>query len=158
MLVKASWLISQRSAPRSYRTMPSPPGLVLHSLATVELPLNDGEPSFYRSTIRSDARLSYGQAQRILAGTEPFAHADMLRRLDERARELRRRRFARGALRIQTPEAVFDFDGRGGVASAHREGEPEAHALVEEFMIAANEAVAGLLSSRNRASLSSGWL
>ena len=120
---------------------------------TVELPLNDGEPSFYRSAIRSDARLSYGQAQRILSGTESFPHDDVLRRLDERARELRRRRFARGALRIQTPEAVFDFDDRGGVASAHREGEPEAHALVEEFMIAANEAVAELLSSRNRAAL-----
>jgi ribonuclease R len=77
----------------------------------------------------------------------------VLRRLDQRARELRRRRFARGALRIQTPEIVFDFDGRGGVAGARREGEPQAHALVEEFMIAANEAVAWLLASRNRAAL-----
>jgi ribonuclease R len=120
---------------------------------TVELPLNDDAPSFYRSVIRSDARLSYGQAQRILAGSESFTHADVLRRRDERARELRRRRFARGALRIQTPEVGFDFDGRGGVAGAQREGEPEAHALVEEFMIAANEAVAALLASRNRAAL-----
>jgi ribonuclease R len=125
---------------------------------TVELPLDSagstaGEPAFYRSVIRSDARLSYGQAQRILAGGESFPLEDVLRRLDERARELRRRRFARGALRIQTPEVVFEFDGRGGVASAHRQGEPEAHALVEEFMIRANEAVAELLASRNRASL-----
>jgi ribonuclease R len=120
---------------------------------TVELPLDESEPSFYRSVIRSDARLSYGQAQRILAGTESFALADVLRRLDNRARELRRRRFARGALRIETPEVVFDFDGRGGVAGARREGEPEAHALVEEFMIRANEAVADLLASRNRSAL-----
>jgi ribonuclease R len=121
--------------------------------ATVELPLDESEPSFYRSVIRSDARLSYGQAQRILAGTESFELVDVLRRLDDRARELRRRRFARGALRIQTPEVVFDFDGRGGVAGARREGEPEAHALVEEFMIRANEAVAELLASRNRTAL-----
>jgi ribonuclease R len=125
---------------------------------TVELPLDSadstaGEASFYRSVIRSDARLSYGQAQRILVGAESFVHLDVLRHLDARARELRRRRFARGALRIQTPEVVFDFDGRGGVAGARREGEPEAHALVEEFMIAANEAVAALLASRNRAAL-----
>jgi ribonuclease R len=121
---------------------------------TVELPLDaDDEPSFYRSVIRSDARLSYGQAERILAGTEPFAHEVVLRRLDARARELRRRRFARGALRIETPEIGFQFDGRGGVASARRQGEPEAHALVEEFMIAANEAVAALLASRNRTAL-----
>jgi len=125
---------------------------------TVELPLDSAdstasEPSFYRSVIRSDARLSYGQAQRILAGNETFPFEDVLRRLDERARELRRRRFARGALRIQTPEVVFEFDGRGGVAGARREGEPEAHALVEEFMIRANEAVAELLASRNRVAL-----
>ena len=48
---------------------------------------------------------------------------------------------------------MFEFDGRGGVASARREGEPEAHALVEEFMILANEAVAELLASRNRPAL-----
>src|SRR6185436_2065575 len=120
---------------------------------TVELPHEGGEPTFYRSVIRSDARLSYGQAARILDGAETFAHVDTLRRLDERARALRERRFARGALRIQTPEVVFEFDGEGGVADARRQGEPEAHALVEEFMIAANEAVAELLSSRNRAAL-----
>ena len=120
---------------------------------TVELPLDESEPSFYRSVIRSDARLSYGQAQRILAGAEAFPLEDVLRRLDERARELRRRRFARGALRIQTPEVVFEFDGRGGVEDARREGEPESHALVEEFMIRANEAVAELLASRNRTAL-----
>src|SRR5207244_4368102 len=97
---------------------------------TVELPFK-GEPSFYRSIIRSDARLSYGQAQRMLAGDEPFELLDALRGLDERARELRRSRFARGALQVQTPEVSFQFDGRGGVPSARREGEPEAPALVE---------------------------
>ena len=120
---------------------------------TVELPHDGSEPSFYRSVIRSDARLSYGQAEHILAGKEQFEHVETLRRLDDRARELRRARFARGALRIQTPEIVFAFDGRGGVADAQRQGEPDAHALVEEFMIRANEAVAELLASRNRPAL-----
>jgi len=39
------------------------------------------------------------------------------------------------------------------VARAWRESEPESHALVEELMIAANEAVARLLSSRRREAL-----
>jgi ribonuclease R len=120
---------------------------------TVELPRDESEPAFYRSVIRSDARLSYGQAERIVAGAESSPLADVLHRLDARARELRRARFARGALRIQTPEVSFAFDGRGGVSDAHREGEPEAHALVEELMIRANEAVAALLASRNRNAL-----
>jgi ribonuclease R len=120
---------------------------------TVELPLADGAPTFYRSLIRSDARLSYPQAQRIVQGEEEFVHAGALRRLDEVARDVRGRRFARGALRIESPEISFEFDGHGGVARAFRESEPQAHALVEEFMILANEAVARLLASRNREAL-----
>jgi ribonuclease R len=114
-----------------------------------------GEPLFYRSVIRSDARLSYGQAQRILAGSEaaPDAVSEGLRLAQRLSAELRRRRFARGALRIETGEITFAFDGRGGVERAWRESEPEAHALVEELMILANEAVAGLLAGRRREAL-----
>src|SRR3954465_7852244 len=48
---------------------------------------------------------------------------------------------------------VFEFDGKGGVADARWQGEPESHALVEELMILANEAVAGLLAGRRREAL-----
>src|SRR6266498_2295351 len=56
---------------------------------TVELPLDESELAFYRSVIRSDARLSYGEAARILAGADSFPLVDVLRRLDARARDLR---------------------------------------------------------------------
>jgi ribonuclease R len=113
---------------------------------TVELPPG-GEPLFYRSVIRSDARLTYGQVQRGEVELPEVALAA------EYSAELRRRRFARGALRVETPEVNFAFDGRGGVDRAWLEAEPEAHALIEELMIAANEAVAGLLWSRRREAL-----
>jgi ribonuclease R len=116
---------------------------------TVEFPA-DGEPRIYRSVIRSDARLTYGQAERREA--EP-AIAAALERTDRLTRELRDRRFARGALRIESPEISFEFDGRGGIARAWKESEPTAHRLVEELMIRANEAVAELLSSRRREAL-----
>jgi ribonuclease R len=110
----------------------------------------DGAPSFYRSVIRSDARLTYGQAQRR---DVPREVADELELAAAYSADLRRRRFARGALRVESPEISFEFDGEGGVARAWREGEPESHALVEELMILANEAVAGLLASRKREAL-----
>ena len=69
------------------------------------------------------------------------------------ATELRDRRFARGALRIESAEPVFEFDGEGGVERAWRESEPHAHMLVEELMILANEPVAGLLAGRRREAL-----
>ncbi len=116
---------------------------------TVEFPPG-GEPSFYRSVIRSDARLTYGQAQRR---DVPARVADELELAAHYSADLRRRRFARGALRVESPEITFEFDGKGGVARAWKESEPEAHALVEELMILSNEAVAGLLAGRRREAL-----
>ena len=116
---------------------------------TVEIP-PEGEPRFYRSVIRSDARLTYGQAE---GRDAPAAVVDALELNAELAVTLRERRFARGALQVQTPEIVFEFDGDGGVAGARLEGEPDAHLLVEELMILANEHVGAFLASRRRESL-----
>ncbi|HSK16365.1 MAG TPA: RNB domain-containing ribonuclease [Gaiellaceae bacterium] len=126
---------------------------------TVEIPfdgdLKPGEPRFYRSLIRSRERLTYQHAQSILAGHERAeqALADSLFLARELTEELRRRRYERGALRIETGEIAFAFDGEGGVERAWIESEPLAHMLVEELMIAANEAVGALLAGRKREAL-----
>jgi ribonuclease R len=126
---------------------------------TVEIPfgaeLHAGEAVFYRSVIRSRERLTYGRAEAILAGRESADEelTGALQLAERLALELRRRRFARGALRIETKEIAFAFDGSGGVADARPETEAHAHALVEELMILANEAVAGLLAGRRREAL-----
>ncbi|HEY6962812.1 MAG TPA: RNB domain-containing ribonuclease [Gaiellaceae bacterium] len=115
---------------------------------TVEI-APDGAPTFYRSVIRSDARLTYGEAQRREA---PELILEQLSLNDELASALRAKRFRRGALQVQTPEANFRFED-GQVAEAWLEGEPHAHMLVEELMILANELVGAFLASRNRAAL-----
>jgi ribonuclease R len=122
---------------------------------TVEVELGSGEARFYRSVIRSSARLTYSQAEAVLAGREQVepALAEAVRRAERVTSELRERRFARGALRVESSEPVFTFDGQGGVEDARRESEPHAHMLVEELMILANEAVAGLLAGRRREAL-----
>jgi ribonuclease R len=126
---------------------------------TVEALLTDElesvETRFYRSLICSRARLSYPQVEQMLAGKERVepelgAALGLTRSL---AARLRRRRFARGALQIETPEVVFAFDGSGGVERAWLEREAEAHALVEELMILANEAVASFLASHAQPTL-----
>jgi ribonuclease R len=112
-----------------------------------------GETSFYRSVIRSRERFTYGQVQRILDGEEQHRLADDVRLADEVSAELRRKRFARGALRVESPEITFAFDGQGGVERAWLEAEPAAHALIEELMILANEKVAAFLAGRKSPSL-----
>jgi len=117
--------------------------------------LNAGEPLFYRSVIRSRERLTYTHAQAVLAGAKraPDETTEVLRLAERVATELRRKRYARGALRIEAGETAFEFDGEGGVERAWIEAEPLAHSLVEEMMILANEAVAGLLGARKREAL-----
>jgi ribonuclease R len=115
---------------------------------TVEIPPR-GEPSFYRSVISSRARLTYGQAERRDGEPEVVAQLALA---DEVASELRRRRFARGALELSSPEVAFRFE-HGTVAEAWLEHEPHAHMLVEELMIRANEHVAAFLAGRRRTAL-----
>src|SRR5581483_3475478 len=74
--------------------------------------------------------LDRGAARRAFSTYVPGLVAPMLP--PELADDLRRRRFERGALAVQTPELSFRFaDGR--VADARLEGEPHAHMLVEEL-------------------------
>jgi ribonuclease R len=126
---------------------------------TVEVPfdadLRAGEPILYRSLIRSRDRLTYGQAEAILAGREKAsdATAETLELAERLSAELRRRRYARGALQIETGEPAFAFDGEGGVERAWIETEPTSHRLVEELMILANEVVAAFLAARQRGTL-----
>jgi len=116
---------------------------------TVEMP-PEGGPKFYRSIIRSRARLTYAEAERREAAPDIVAALELTDRLTAGMRD---RRFARGALRVETPEINFEFDGKGGVARAWKEREPTAHRLIEELMVAANEAVAQFLSRRRRQTL-----
>jgi ribonuclease R len=122
---------------------------------TVELPLDGGEPSFYRSVIRSRARFTYGRAEAILAGRESEEPelVEGLKRAERVSTELRERRFARGALRVDSPEVEFELTDDGRVARAWHAEEAHSHMLVEELMIRANEAVAVLLAGRRREAL-----
>src|SRR5207244_3854103 len=61
---------------------------------------------------------------------------------------LRERRFNRGALELSLPEVKIDLDRDGRVAGAHLVENTESHQIIEEFMLAANEAVARMFRER----------
>lgn len=70
----------------------------------------------------------------------------LLHDLHSLAMTLRRRRFAKGSLDLNLPEVKLDFDKEGRVIGAHEVEHDESHQLIEEFMLAANIAVATKLN------------
>jgi ribonuclease R len=71
----------------------------------------------------------------------------LLGRMRDLARLLRGRRLGRGALQLHMPEVKIDLDREGRVTGAHVVENTESHWIIEEFMLAANEAVAGALAA-----------
>jgi ribonuclease R len=107
--------------------------------------------AFYRSTIRSDARLDYDQVDRVFAGEEPTQEpwAEPLRAARAVAAALHERRMQQDALELETSEPEFRFDVGGHVAESRPSAQTESHRLIEHLMIATNEQVARLLDARS---------
>jgi ribonuclease R len=108
--------------------------------------------------IRSAARMTYTAVRDILAA-EPAAcerYAALVpefKRMEELARLLARRREERGSIDFDLPEPEIEFDEHGRMTGITRSERNFAHRIIEEFMLAANEAVASYLETRGIPSL-----
>ena len=107
--------------------------------------------SFYPSIIRSDERMTYTDVSRILVEgddalrTRYSALVRDFELMEELAGQLRAKRFERGSLDFDLPEPEVLLDLQGRPEAIIRSERNIAHVLIEEFMIAANEAVAEYL-------------
>jgi ribonuclease R len=126
---------------------------------TVEIDFDrDGNPVDSRafdSVIHSDLRLSYEEVQELFEGRAPaelLARAeplkDLIAGLRTLARRLRAVRMGRGSLDLDIPQVQVIFDAAGKVADLRFYPRLESHQLIEECMLAANEAVARELTRR----------
>ena len=114
----------------------------------------DGAPvaaDSHSAAIKSRRRFTYEEVDEYLADPAgwrsrltPQVHA-LLGRMHELAMILRQRRFRRGALELTMKEIKVDLDADGRVSGAHVVENTESHQIIEEFMLAANEAVARIL-------------
>ncbi|MFL5873470.1 MAG: RNB domain-containing ribonuclease [Solirubrobacterales bacterium] len=117
---------------------------------TTEIELGPGmEPRrarFYRSRIRSDARLDYDELDEVFAGRRqpPAGVAEPLTAAREVAAGLGEHRGG-SSLDVESFEPEFRFDADGNVVAAHGVAQTEAHRLIERLMILTNEQVAELL-------------
>ena len=122
--------------------------------------------SFAKSVIRSKARFTYEQVMALIEGErvkglkgEKVGGVAELPRLKpterrtilaihELAQQLRKNRFADGALDMEVPEAEIKIDERGMMTGIEVRPYDESHQMIEECMVAANEAVAKELWTR----------
>jgi ribonuclease R len=103
---------------------------------------------FTRSVIRSAHRLTYKQAYAILKSTPGDHLSKRLHVAWELASLLRRKRFEHGSLDLDFPDVKVWLDETGKPVRLERVENDESHQLIEEFMLAANEAVARELKNR----------
>jgi ribonuclease R len=110
---------------------------------------------FFNSVIRSQERMTYTAVRRILVDQDPNHLeryrdlVDQLKLMEELALLLNESRRARGNLDFDLPEAEIILDLQGMPENIVRAERNIAHRIIEEFMIAANEAVARHLKERN---------
>ena len=103
---------------------------------------------FARSVIRSAHRLTYKQAYTILSSPPRDELGERLHLAWQLAVLVRRKRFEHGALDLDFPEVKVWVDKKGHPVRLERVENDESHQLIEEFMLAANEAVARELTKR----------
>jgi ribonuclease R len=104
---------------------------------------------FARTIIRSARRLTYKEAFAILKSPARDTLSERLHIAWDLASLLRRNRFAQGSLDLDFPEVKVRLDETGKPIRLERIENDESHQLVEEFMLAANEAVARELKNRS---------
>ena len=104
---------------------------------------------FARTVIRSAKRLTYKEAYAILQAPARDRLGEELHTAWELASLLRRKRFAHGSLDLDFPEVKVRLDAQGRPIALERIENDESHQLIEEFMLAANEAVARELKNRS---------
>ncbi len=109
---------------------------------------------FANTAIKVNRRFAYEEVMPVVKDPERFRGRvsakvrQLLTNMHTLAMMLRKRRFKSGALELHLPEVKIDFNEAGEVVGAHESEHDESHEIIEEFMLAANIAVAVELSDR----------
>jgi ribonuclease R len=113
---------------------------------------------FAPGVIRSVERMTYTNVNRVLEGDAEMrrryaALEENFKLMRELALILNAKRSKRGSIDFDLPEPVIEFDELGRMVKIVRSERNIAHRVIEEFMLAANEAVAHELERRGLGSL-----
>jgi len=105
---------------------------------------------FYPAVIRSQCRFNYKEAFAVIQRPPRDSIEGMLHDANALAQKIRRLRFKAGSLDLDFPETKILRDDEGKVLRIEKVENDISHQLIEEFMLLANEAVAGRLMALGR--------
>jgi len=115
---------------------------------------NDGRvvsTKYYPAIIHSQRRFTYREVLAILQRPPtPDPIEQMVHQANELAQRIRRTRFKAGSLELDFPEMKIRLDEQGRVSRIEKIENDISHQLIEEYMLLANEAVAGRLMHLQR--------
>ncbi len=122
--------------------------------ALLEIDHNGGivGQEFCRGVIRSVERMTYTGVHLLLEGAAPMREryrplVERFELMQELALILNRKRTKRGSIDFDLPEPLIEFDANGIMIGVSKSVRNIAHRIIEEFMLAANEAVAEHIES-----------
>lgn len=109
---------------------------------------------FAKTVIRSRARMTYRKVNEIFDGNEARRQeyaflTETADRMHALSLAMRKRRMERGALDLDLPEAEIMTDETGEPVAVTFRSRGDAEKMIEEFMLAANEAVAAFMDKRS---------
>ncbi|MEP7269383.1 MAG: ribonuclease R [Saprospiraceae bacterium] len=103
-----------------------------------------------KSVIHSNYRFTYEDAQEVL-DTKKGPFFDELNQINLLAKHFRKKRFEHGSIGFDSPEYKFKLDPlTGKPLSLHLKEHIDTHALIEEFMLLANKAVAEFIHQKEK--------
>jgi len=133
------------------------PDRIRYTMSAVIEFTEDGIPvstDLHRGAIKSAHRFNYMEIDEYLEDDKPWRERlslpvfKLVREMHTLAMKLRKRRMDRGSIDLNLPEIKIDLDEDGRVSGAHTVDNTESHQVIEEFMLAANEAVAQAMADQ----------
>ncbi|HYI97914.1 MAG TPA: VacB/RNase II family 3'-5' exoribonuclease [Bryobacteraceae bacterium] len=124
--------------------------LVLSAILEIDNKGDVVNQEFTKGVICSVERMTYTNVHLLLEGDKGVRerYAALIERFElmkELALKLNRKRTKRGSIDFDLPEPLIEFDTQGEMIGVVRSPRNIAHRIIEEFMLAANEAVASHL-------------
>jgi ribonuclease R len=138
--------------------VPQQDRLVLSALLEIDHQGAVVAQEFVEGVIRSVERMTYTNVHKLLEGDAALRerYRPLVARFElmqELALVLNRKRVRRGSIDFDLPEPLIEFDEFGAMTGVTRAPRNIAHRLIEEFMLAANEAVSAHLEEHLEASI-----